>query len=444
MHVVDGRYELRERLGRGGMAEVFAAYDARLGRSVALKILSADVTEPRARERFEREVLTHASFVHPNAVAIFDTGIDGSRPYLVMELVDGPTLATYLARHGPLPVGTAVAVTSGVLAALDAAHRRGIVHRDVKPSNVLLGDDGRVRLVDFGIAKPISDLTADLTATGQIVGTASYLAPELARGAPATPASDLYAVGVMLFEMLTGEIPLRGDTPIATLTARDRAAPPSARALRPDIPTGLDAAMLRALARDPAERFGSAREMQAAITAAAEPTVAFDGDPTLPSPAPPPAARASRRRRRAVPIALASALVAGGAAAWVVAAASPSATPSSSPAVTTTTVERVTTVPPRDSTPPTTSPRPRTLGELVSALAAGGSRYGSREEALRLALLRLLDGKPRDVSKRAAELARQVTRWASAGELDPVIAGTATQLLASLVSTPEKHGEGRD
>src|SRR5689334_20114889 len=245
------------------MSEVFAATDLRLERRVAVKLLSAALDDRRARERFEREARALSSFLHPNAVAVFDAGVDGDQPYLVMELVDGPTLASVLAQRGPLPVGEAVAIADQVLAVLDAAHRQGIVHRDVKPSNILLGTDGRVRLADFGIAKSIDDLTGDLTATGQVVGTASYLAPEVARGERASPSSDVYAVGIVLFEMLAGGVPLRGDTPLATLAARERSMPPSLRSLRPDVPMALDLAVASALSADPTRRLATAREMQA-------------------------------------------------------------------------------------------------------------------------------------------------------------------------------------
>jgi tRNA A-37 threonylcarbamoyl transferase component Bud32 len=180
--VLDDRYELGVALGSGGMAEVFEAFDRSLGRRVAVKFLKADLPDPRARERFEREARTAASFTHANAVTVYDVGDDGQRPYIVMELVEGRTLADLLAEQGQLPPNAAARITDEVLAALGAAHDRGLVHRDVKPGNVLITRDGLVKLADFGIAKAASDATAGLTATGQVMGTPKYLSPEQAAG----------------------------------------------------------------------------------------------------------------------------------------------------------------------------------------------------------------------------------------------------------------------
>jgi serine/threonine-protein kinase len=436
------------------MSEVYAATDLRLGRPVAVKVLAAHLDEPRGRHRFEREAQTLSSFVHPNAITIFDAGIHGERPYLVMELVDGPTLSQHLLDHGPLPADEATGVAQQVLAALDAAHRRGIVHRDVKPSNILLGSldpassggpgsvGRRVRLADFGIAKSMSDLTADLTATGQVVGTASYLAPEVARGAPATPASDVYSVGVVVFEMLTGEVPLRGPTPVATLVRRERSAAPRLRSVCADVPVALDVAVARALSRDPRARYPTAHAMRVALT---DPARAPADTPTDRLTAAPLPARPKRggRRRWLVPVVVATALVAGGYVAFGALHGDGGAragrdTPATTVAVATTA--------PTLTVPPTTTPSsipasaappqrararhiPHNISELAALLATPGARYGIQQQALRARLLALAASNHGQFPKQAAALARDVQRWAATGQLDPAIANEAVQVL---------------
>jgi serine/threonine-protein kinase len=436
------------------MSEVVAATDLRLGRVVAVKLLSTELDDPVSRARFEGEARALSSFVHPNAVAVFDVGVDGEQPYLVMELVEGPTLASTLAQRGPLRVDEAVGIADQILAAVDAAHGQGIVHRDVKPSNILLGSDGRVRLADFGIAKSIDGLTEDLTATGQVVGTASYLAPEVARGERASPASDLYAVGIVLFEMLAGDVPLRRDTPLATLAARERSVPPSLRSLRPDVPVALDMAVAQSLSRDPTRRFGTAREMQAAIAATdTSQTIPFAAEPTSTYPLAG-RARASRRpprrgRRLARVIAPAAAL--GVAVATIVGiTASGIGTDTSNPPNATRPTDATTTASPTSTVPrataPTTTnlPTPATLAELVALLATPDNRYGAQQQALRERLLHLIDAKPGHEAKNTSALTRDVSRWASTGQLDSTIANDTIALLAGVPQAPGKHGKERD
>ena len=221
--VIVGRYALGEPLGAGGMARVVEGHDARLDRRVAVKLLPADRIDPVGRERFRREARSSAGFSHPNAVATFDAGEADGYLYLVMELVDGPSLADRLARSGALDVDEAVRIADSILAALGAAHAAGIVHRDVKPGNVLLDNRGAVKLADFGIARRLDDLSSDLTGTGLFIGTPKYLAPEQAAGEAATPASDLYATAVVLYEMLAGAAPYGGPTPMATALAHQTA-----------------------------------------------------------------------------------------------------------------------------------------------------------------------------------------------------------------------------
>lgn len=262
MEVLSDRYELRRTLGAGGMARVVEAYDRLLDRHVAVKLMRDDLsTDPAVRERFLREARSAAKFAHPNAVAVYDTGQDGRQPWIVMELVSGGTLADRLAEEGALPPSEAVHVADAVLAALAAAHRNGLIHRDVKPANILLPEGGGVKLTDFGIAKGVQEVTAGLTATGQIIGTAKYLSPEQVSGRPATPASDVYALGVVLYEMLTGQPPFTGDSAIAVALAHQQQPVPPLSGVDP----GLAATVQRALAKDPAERYADAQAMRDAL-----------------------------------------------------------------------------------------------------------------------------------------------------------------------------------
>src|SRR5688500_18518316 len=201
MTVREGRYELGERIGGGGMAEVVAAHARKLDRRVAVKLLRDGAVDPRARERFVREAQHAARFSHPNVVSIYDVGDADGQPFLVMELVEGKSLAEILAARRSIPVDEALVITAALLAALMAAHEQGLVHRDVKPGNGLVTRDGTVKLADFGIAKAAEAMTAGLTATGQVMGTPTYLSPEQVEGHEATPQTDLYATGVVLYEM---------------------------------------------------------------------------------------------------------------------------------------------------------------------------------------------------------------------------------------------------
>jgi serine/threonine-protein kinase len=267
-----GRYLLEEQIARGGMGEVWRARDEVLNRSVAVKLLHDSLAgDKKAAERFRREALTAAQMSHPNMANVFDYIEEDGQPGIVMELVPGETLAHRLAKK-KIPMREAVRVTDDVLSALSAAHAAGIVHRDIKPANILLTPGGDVKVTDFGIARSLSD--ASLTQTGTVMGTAHYSAPEQVRGESASPASDIYSMGVVLYEMLTGERPYSGDTPIAVAMARLSEDPPHPKELRPAIPAALDAVVMRALARDPADRFTSAAEMRTALDqGAADPPI---------------------------------------------------------------------------------------------------------------------------------------------------------------------------
>ena len=262
--VLDGRYRVGARIGIGGMGEVRRGVDLRLGRDVAIKFLRSDIAEQTAvRSRFEHEATSAARLSHPSAVTVFDTGESNGVPYLVMECLPGHTLADALL-EGPLPEQRVRQLAVDLLGALHAAHSIGIVHRDVKPSNVLFTDDGRVKLADFGIAKS-ADLL-DQTMTGQLVGTPAYLAPERLRGDEASPASDIYSVGVVLYEALTGRKPFQGDTPIAVAYAIANSTPSPIREHVTDVDPRLARVIHRALAKNPSERFATAAALAAAIS----------------------------------------------------------------------------------------------------------------------------------------------------------------------------------
>src|SRR5687767_2510874 len=253
--VLGGRYRLGDRLGAGGMAEVHEGVDERLGRPVAVKLLRESLRRrPEIRRRFEHEARSAARLSHPNVVAVYDTGEEDGTPYLVMERLPGETLADRLA-NGPVDAGWLRRLAGDVLGALGAAHGAGVVHRDVKPGNILIGEDGCGKVADFGIAKTAEEATGgDTTATGTLLGTPAYLAPERIDGRPATPSSDLYSLGVVLYEALAGRKPFDGDTPVAVAHNVRHAPVPS---LGDDVDPGLAAVVARAMRRDPTGRFGS-------------------------------------------------------------------------------------------------------------------------------------------------------------------------------------------
>jgi serine/threonine-protein kinase len=261
------RYEIESQIAAGGMGIVYRARDLRLGRAVALKILKDHLShDDRFVERFRREARAVASLSHPNIASLFDYGEDEGRHYIVMECVDGDNLAAVLEKEGQIAPSRAAAIARDVCSALAVAHASGIVHRDVKPANVLLTRDGVVKVTDFGIARAAGDST--LTATGSILGTAHYLAPEQAAGEPASPATDVYATGVVLFEMLTGSVPFSGESPIAVATQHLNDELPSPRSIDPAIPTELEAVVRTATAKRSADRYSDATEMGNALGAA--------------------------------------------------------------------------------------------------------------------------------------------------------------------------------
>src|SRR4051794_4344216 len=254
--IVDGRYRVLKRLGAGGMAEVWCAEDEVLARRVALKLLGGRYAEdPEFRERFRREAQAAAGLTHPNIVGIFDRSEWNGTPYIAMELVDGRTLKELVTERGPLPPEIAVSLTVQILRALGHAHKRGIVHRDVKPQNVIIDGEGQAKVADFGIARAGN---SEMTQTGAMVGTVQYLSPEQAQGLPVDRRSDLYSAGIVLYELLTGRVPFDGEAPVATALKHvsERPVPPGQ--LRPGIPPALEAVVLHALEKDPALRFQTA------------------------------------------------------------------------------------------------------------------------------------------------------------------------------------------
>jgi eukaryotic-like serine/threonine-protein kinase len=264
--LIDGRYRVAHRLGSGGMADVWCAEDEQLGRRVALKLLAHRLAEDDAfRERFRREASAAAGLQHPHIVGIFDRGEWDGTPYIAMEFVSGRTLKQLVLEEGPLDPALAVDLTIQVLRALRYAHKHGVVHRDVKPQNVILDEEGEAKVADFGIAQAGA---SDMTETGSIVGTAQYLSPEQAQGQPVSPRSDLYSVGVMLYELLAGRVPFEASSAVSVALKQvaERPVPPSQ--LRPGISPALEAVVLRALAKEPDRRFASADEFIAALQAA--------------------------------------------------------------------------------------------------------------------------------------------------------------------------------
>jgi serine/threonine-protein kinase len=266
--VFDGRYRIVRKLGAGGMADVYLAEDQELGRPVAIKILNdRHAADDQFIERFRREAKNAAGLSHPNIVSIYDRGTAEGTYYIAMEYLDGRSLKEMIVGRGPAPVKTAIDYARQILAAVGFAHRNGIVHRDIKPHNVLVSPEGRLKVTDFGIARSGA---SQMTEVGSIIGTAQYLSPEQARGSPVDQTSDLYSVGVVLYEMLTGQVPFMGDTPLEIAMKHLSAVPTPPSELRPEVPHDLDLVVLRALAKNPDERYQTADEFDRDLAQVAE------------------------------------------------------------------------------------------------------------------------------------------------------------------------------
>ncbi|WP_447947574.1 Stk1 family PASTA domain-containing Ser/Thr kinase [Microbacterium maritypicum] len=273
--VIAGRYRVDELIGHGGMAKVYRGYDLTLGREVAIKILDADLARDTTfRNRFRLEAQAASRMSHPSIVRVFDAGDPSTSeigstepPYIVMELVKGTLLKDIIAA-GPVPAADAVRYVDGILEALDYSHRAGVVHRDIKPGNVMVTDKGQVKVMDFGIARAVSDSSSTVAETTQIIGTAAYFSPEQAKGEPVDARADLYSTGVVLYELLTGRQPFRGESPVAVAYQHVSETPVPPTEVNEDAPRNLDPIVLRALAKDPYQRYPDAAHFRAALDSA--------------------------------------------------------------------------------------------------------------------------------------------------------------------------------
>src|ERR1700684_4300766 len=260
--VLSGRYELAHLVARGGMAEVYRAHDRLLDRPVALKILFPELSVDRSFvERFRREAQAAANLSHPNIVPVFDWGEDTGIYFIVMEFIDGRPLSSILKTAGPLSAERTADIGAHVAAALGYAHKHGVIHRDVKPGNVLITEDGIVKVTDFGIARAINT-EESLTQTGAVMGTATYFSPEQAEGMGVDARSDIYSLGVVLFEMVTGRPPFMGDTPVAVASKHVRENPPTPRDINPSVPPDLEAIILKCLAKSPEYRYATGDDLR--------------------------------------------------------------------------------------------------------------------------------------------------------------------------------------
>jgi eukaryotic-like serine/threonine-protein kinase len=383
-HILPDRYRHPERIARGGMGDIYRAEDGILARTVAIKVLSdrfAD--EEGVRRRFTREALAAARLsTAPSTVTIFDVGEHEGRPYIVMEYLAGGSLADRIDAEGAQPPARALPWLRQAAAALDAAHAKGIVHRDVKPANLLLDEDGNVHVADFGIASAVG--LDSFTAAGTILGTAGYLAPEQARGEQTTPASDRYALAVVAFELLTGTRPFASDSPTAEASAHVHGEIPRASERNPELPLELDAALAHGLAKDPERRFGSCAELVHALSEALD---AAAGRTTIAAAAAP--VREGSRRRAPLLAAATVALALGGvavAAALVdgdeqtagTTAPRPKTVQKTVTAEGTTVVRTVTTAPPAT----TTEPEPTTTAPTTTAPAGDAASLNDQGFAL--------------------------------------------------------------
>jgi eukaryotic-like serine/threonine-protein kinase len=466
VRVLNGRYEIDSRLGEGGMATVFGGSDRVLGRKVAVKVLARQYARDRTSvERFRREAQAAAGLNHPNVVSVFDTGSDDGVHYIVMEHVEGRTLADIIREEGALPPARAAEIAVDVCRALSSAHEKGMVHRDVKPGNVLLTPDGGVKVADFGIARVASG--EPLTATGSVMGTASYLSPEQARGASIDARSDIYSLGCVLYEMLTGQTPFAGDTPVSIAYKHVEEQPTAPTLVNPAVPEGLEAVVTKAMAKDPADRFQSATQMardlrEAAPAASAEPAevmptgertailpVSPEG-PASTAPLPLPASREQRRRWWPFAAAATGLAALGVVLALTVGRESPLPTASPTP-------------PPSSPSPsPTPTPTASTLPPIPTvdvafaqfAAALGGLDPDVQAELMERAgeaVSRYADGEQEEALEKVAEIRGQVEELIIGGEIlpqdaDPIlgaVAGLEASIEAFPAPTGDESGNGR-
>lgn len=271
-HLLSERYRIKQRIGGGGMANVYLARDIILDRDVAIKVLRPEfASDPEFIERFDREAQAATSLSHPNIVNIYDVGDEDDILYIVMEYVDGMTLKEYILEHGPLDVATALDIMEQLTSAIHHAHMNGLVHRDIKPQNILIDRRGKIKVTDFGIAVALS--ATALTQTNSILGSVHYLSPEQARGGKATKKSDIYSLGIVFYELLTGKVPFSGHSPVSIALKHLQDETPSVREFNSDIPQSVENIILKATAKDPFHRYQSAAEMEEAIKRALDPDV---------------------------------------------------------------------------------------------------------------------------------------------------------------------------
>ena len=269
-YLVSGRYEILDTLGEGGMANVYVAEDTILHREVAVKVLRMDLQHDQATiRRFQREAKATSELSHPNIVSVYDVGEDGGIQYIVMEYIDGSNLKTYIEKKFPFPLTKVISIMTQILSAVQLAHSRGIIHRDLKPQNILITKDGQSKIVDFGIAVALSD--ESVTQTNSMLGSVHYISPEQARGSLPTPQSDIYALGIILYELLIGKVPFAGDSAVTIALKHFHDDIPSIRNVNPDIPQALENVVLRATAKDPKQRYQSANEMSADLKTCLDP-----------------------------------------------------------------------------------------------------------------------------------------------------------------------------
>lgn len=294
--ILNERYRLDQQIGEGGMAVVYSGHDLLLNRQVAVKILRAQYAgDENFLKRFEREGQLAAGMSHPNIVSVYDVGSDQGLHYIVMEHIRGPNLKELIRKQGPFSVDGAVFIIAQVASALDYAHQRNLVHRDIKPQNILVDREGNAKVVDFGIAKGLQD--ANLTEVGTGMGTVHYVSPEQARGEQATPASDLYSTGIVLYEMLTRSLPFNADTPVGVAMQHVSAQPPRPSTINPAIPPQVEAIVLRAIAKNPADRYPSGAALETALRHWDSPPPQATQTTALPPP-PPPVKQQPRQRAR--------------------------------------------------------------------------------------------------------------------------------------------------
>lgn len=449
-HILSDRYELGPLLGQGGMARVHRGLDRHLRRPVAIKVLAPPFDRDKGFvERFRREARTAAGLSHPSIVAVFDSGSDDGTHFIVTELVEGETLADRLRRDGPMAPDDAVGVAVDVCRALEAAHARGLIHRDIKPGNVMLLPDGRVKVVDFGIARAAGSDT--LTGTGVVLGSSAYLSPEQASGKGVDERADLYALGCVLYEMLTGEVPFRAETPVATMyrhVNEDPPPPSSVSNVRPE----LEDIVMRCLEKEPRRRFASAAELESALLAVlltssgdTQPLVPVGGsdDETRPI-APAPTRSAGRHRGRRIPVrglAAASVIALLALAAFALASTNDGLRPRQAAREAGETASAAT-VP--GSAPPSVAAGWTGLIDAIATGTASGGIEDKASEELAKRAAKVLEGygagDAEVLGKAIEDLEKELAKWVEEGEVSAATAAAIDTAMLELILALEADG----